>query len=63
MAKNEPSILGSSLWADCLFRCMEKADNEGHDEVRFCDVEDMLGERAKRITEWKEEPQEPTNDH
>lgn len=43
-----------TLWDECLFRCCDEAKTQGKDTVEFSQVDKMVIEVSKRITEWKE---------
>lgn len=42
-----------SLWMDCLLELMAKARKEGKESVEFADVDKLVIEKSKAISEYK----------
>ena len=42
-----------TLWMDCLFELMAKARSENKESVEFADVDKLVIEKSKVITEYK----------
>jgi len=50
---SDKSPIIHSLWNDCLYELMLKYKQEGKANVKFSDVDDLVIEKSKRITEYK----------
>jgi len=42
-----------SLWMDCLFELYDKARKEGKETVEFVDVDKLVIEKSREISEYK----------
>ena len=44
-----------TLWMHCLFELYDKAKRESKEHLNFSEVDALVIEKSKSITEWKEE--------